>query len=158
MSVAHRDNDEILTSKAEKALYKIKKVSREFQVPYLAGYSKDRETLYIDCDSARGYESDGRFVETDPFLCVHEFVEDSCMNNGASYPLGHSMATAAERGCVEDAGLRWDEYCHFMDLEVKNAEGRKEFDNLPPDLDLAPYTQAQDKTDLKLLKRMGYYG
>lgn len=158
MSISHRPDpeDKIFSRRAEKDVYKIKAVSREYQVPLLAGYSRDRKTLYIDCDSASGFFCKllGEHVETDKYWCIHEYVEDSCENNGADYLLAHSLATLAELKAVEDDGVDEKEYNRFCDEQVKKAGGRPKYDNLPPDLDTKPYYQ--DHESVGLLKRMGY--
>ena len=153
MSVADRTVGKVFAKRAETEIYKLKKVSREFQVPYLAGYSKDRRTLYIDCDSLQGFKDKGTFVDTDKYLCIHEYVEDSCEDNGASYNLGHACATLAELGAVADDGVDVDAYNYFMDQEVRKAGARKSYTNLPKNLDLLPYISAPENRSL--LKRMG---
>ncbi|MGH7744018.1 MAG: hypothetical protein ACREQ5_04260 [Candidatus Dormibacteria bacterium] len=157
MSVSDRisSSDKIFALRAEREIYKIKKVSRQYEVPFVAGYSRDRKTIYIDSKMPTGFKcKNGEFYETDKYLCIHEFVEDSCENNGASYLLAHSLATLAEERAVEDDGVDLEEYNDFMAKEVDKIGSRKHYTNLPPDLDTQPYYQ--DGESKRILKAMGY--
>lgn len=152
MSVSDREekSEDIFAKRVEKRLFQLKKISRAYDIPYLAGYSKDRKTLYIDKDSAKGFDG----IDTDRYLAIHEYVEDSCEENGADYVLGHALATLAELGAVAADGVDVDAYNAFMAKEVKKAESKKKFD-LPSDLDMQPYIT--DDPSKALLKKMGYY-
>ena len=157
MSISHRPipDEKMFSREAERHIYQIKKVSRDYEVPYLAGYSRDGSTLYIDKYSARGFiTSNGVKVDTDKYLCIHEYVEDSCLRNGATYTLGHAIASLAEAKAVEEDNVPLMEYNRFMDGEVRKAGSRKSYEDLPPDLDTRPYFQDHKSNDL--LMRMGY--
>lgn len=114
-------------------------------VPYLAGYSYDCKTIYID-----------RHLPADKYdfkyLIMHETVEKSLMDElGVPYEFAHIVATAAERTLVESDGLNWKEYDKFMQKYVKTAE-HEELQFLPDDLDITPY----EGTMLgAMLKKMG---
>ena len=46
------------------------KVSRAFDVPYVAGYSQDGRTIFIDRHMPRSFRYRGKVVETDRFLVL----------------------------------------------------------------------------------------
>ena len=51
---------------------RVKKLDRAHDVPYLAGYSLDGKTIYIDRHMPRAFRFGGRSIETDRFLILHE--------------------------------------------------------------------------------------
>ena len=53
--------------------------SHGWDIPYLAGYSKDGKTIYIDRDLKK-WEWLGKWVNTDRFLFLHEKVEKSIID------------------------------------------------------------------------------
>ena len=69
-------------------------VSREFHIPYLAGYSNDGETIYIDKRMPTGFRSTkgakaGRWVPTDSYLVLHEAIEKNLESTGMRYQFRH---------------------------------------------------------------------
>ena len=53
---------------------RVKHLDRGHDIPYLAGYSKDGKTIYIDRHMPRAMKFRGREIDTDRFLILHEAV------------------------------------------------------------------------------------
>jgi hypothetical protein len=130
---------------------RVKKFDREHDIPYLAGYSNDGKTIYIDRHMPQHFKVRGRVVETDRFLILHEEVEKTLIDQlGLHYLHAHQIATRAEQAAVRAAGIRWRDYDGFMQKYVKRA-GDEKLTKVPRDLDLKPY---RDEHDEDLLRRM----
>ena len=54
---------------------RVKKFDRKHDIPYLAGYSLDGKTIYIDRHLPRSFEYKGRAIAVDRYLLLHEEVE-----------------------------------------------------------------------------------
>ena len=150
----HRD-DTLLSNDmlihAVKAIMKRVRLDRMWDIPYLAGYSIDGKTIYIDRHLPRTYRSNRRRVRVDPFLILHESVEKALVDKlGLRYQHAHQIALRAERASVAAAGLSWDPYNRFMLRHVKDA-GHEQLRRVPPQLHLKPYW---DEDDIKLIHRM----
>jgi hypothetical protein len=130
---------------------RVKKLDRAHDVPYLAGYSLDGKTIYIDRHMPRSFKLRGRSVETDRFLILHEEVEKTLIDQlGLHYLHAHQIATRAEEAAVRAAGIKWRDYDRFMQKHVKTI-GDEHLTKVPKDLDLKPY---RDEHDDDLLRRM----
>lgn len=126
-------------------------ISREFHIPYLAGYSKDGRTIYIDSRMPEGFNTgdDKRWVSTDQFLILHEAVEKALLSfflkkhQPVIYEFAHQIALRAEQAAVEAQGVDWKAYNKFMGkcIMMCEAEG---YDNIPDQLDLQPYVNESD--------------
>jgi hypothetical protein len=130
---------------------RVKKLDRAHDVPYLAGYSLDGKTIYIDRHMPRAFRFGGRSIETDRFLILHEEVEKTLIDQlGLHYLHAHQIATRAEQAAVRAAGITWRDYDRFMQKYVKTI-GDERLTKVPKDLDLKPY---RDEHDDDLLRRM----
>jgi hypothetical protein len=130
---------------------RVKKFDRQHDVPYLAGYSQDGKTIYIDRHMPTEFKFRGRTVETDRFLVLHEEVEKTLIDRlGLHYLHAHQIATRAEQAAVRAAGISWRAYDRFMQKNVKRA-GDERLTKVPADLDTKPY---RDEHDVDLLRRM----
>jgi hypothetical protein len=130
---------------------RVRKLDRAHDVPYLAGYSLDGKTIYIDRHMPRAFKFRGRRIETDCFLILHEEVEKTLIDQlGLHYLHAHQIATRAEQAAVRAAGITWRDYDRFMQKYVK-AIGDERLTKVPKDLDLKPY---RDEHDDDLLRRM----
>jgi len=128
-----------------------KKLDRDHDVPYLAGYSNDGKTIYIDRHMPKVWKYRGREVSTDRYLILHEEVEKTLIDQlGLHYLHAHQIATRAEQAAVRAAGISWRDYDRFMQKYVKEI-GDEGLTKVPADLDLKPY---RDEHDDELLKRM----
>lgn len=132
-------------------LRRARKLDRRHDIPYLAGYSRDGRTIYIDRHMPRSFRLRSRTIETDPFLILHEEVEKTLIDQlDLHYLHAHQVATRAEQAAVRAAGISWREYDRFMQKYVKRI-GDERLTRVPPDLDTKPY---RDEHDLDLLQRM----
>lgn len=130
---------------------RLKKLDRAHDVPYLAGYSLDGKTIYIDRHMPRAFRLRGRTIETDRFLILHEEVEKTLIDQlGLHYLHAHQIATRAEQAAVRATGITWRDYDRFMQKYVKKI-GDERLTKVPKDLDLKPY---RDEHDDDLLRRM----
>jgi hypothetical protein len=122
----------------------IVKLDRRHDIPYLAGYSRDGKTIYIDRHMPKWFKFQARRINTDRFLILHEAVEKALIDQlGLRYLHAHQIATRA-------SGLTWQAYDRFMRKFVKRI-GDETLRRVPRDLDLKPY---QDEHDDALLRRM----
>src|SRR5690242_10421 len=130
---------------------RVKNLDRKHDIPYLAGYSQDGKTIYIDRHMPRSFKYRGREIDTDRYLILHEEVEKTLIDQlGLHYLHAHQIATRAEQAAVRAAGVNWRDYDRFMQKYVKRI-GDERLTKVPADLDLKPY---RDEHDLDLLHRM----
>ncbi|HVX04119.1 MAG TPA: hypothetical protein VHA71_03255 [Rhodanobacteraceae bacterium] len=132
-------------------LRRVKKLDRSHDVPYLAGYSMDGKTIYIDRHLPTHFEYRGRTIEVDRFLIMHEEVEKTLIDQlGLHYLHAHQIATRAEEAAVRAERISWRAYDRFMQKYVKSV-GDEGLKKVPRDLDLKPY---RDYHDWDLMQRM----
>src|SRR5436305_9399933 len=125
-----------------------KVIDRDHDVPYLAGYSLDGKTIYIDRHMPKAMTYAGREIDTDRYLVLHEEVEKTLIDQlGLHYLHAHQIAARAEQAAVRAAGIRWRDYDQFMQRYVKRI-GDERLQRVPADLDLKPY---RDEHDFDLL-------
>jgi hypothetical protein len=130
---------------------RVKTLDRKHDIPYLAGYSLDGKTIYIDRHMPPKFKFRGRVIDTDRFLILHEEVEKALIDRlGLHYLHAHQIATRAEEAAVRAAGVLWRDYDRFMQKHVKTI-GDERLTRVPHDLDLKPY---RDEHDDDLLERM----
>ncbi|MGO4642392.1 hypothetical protein AB4Z43_28500 [Mesorhizobium sp. 2RAF45] len=145
------DVDDHVLADVVVALQKRVKVSRDFDIPYIAGYSGDAKTVYIDRHLPRTMAWKGRKVRLTPFLVTHEIVEKALLDElRLHYLHAHQIALRAERDAVRGAGLTWKAYQAVMKAHEK-AIDEESLKNVPGDLDLTPY---KDLNDYALLDRL----
>ena len=90
---------------------RVKKLDRNHDIPYLAGYSLDGKTIYIDRHMPQSFKFRGRKIDTDRFLILHEEVEKTLIDQlGLHYLHAHQIATRAEEAAVRAAGITWRDY------------------------------------------------
>ena len=132
-------------------LRRVRKLDRSHDVPYLAGYSVDGKTIYIDRHLPRTMSYKGRKIQVDRFLIMHEEVEKTLIDQlGLHYLHAHQIATRAEEAAVRADGVLWRDYDRFMQKYVKRI-GDERLQQVPEDLDLKPY---RDEHDFDLIARM----
>ena len=132
-------------------LRRVKKLDRDHDIPYLAGYSQDGKTIYIDRHLPKTFTFRGRTIEVDRFLILHEEVEKTLIDQlGLHYLHAHQIATRAEEAAVHAQKITWEAYDRFMQKYVK-AIGDERLTKVPVDLDLKPY---RDYHDYELLRQM----
>jgi hypothetical protein len=124
---------------------------RDHDIPYLAGYSVDGKTIYIDRHLPQTFTYKGRTIEVDRYLILHEEVEKTLIDQlHLHYQHAHQIATRAEEAAVRADGISWRAYDRFMQKFVKEM-GDERLSKLPADLDLKPY---RDEHDYDLMRRM----
>lgn len=132
-------------------LRRVKKLDREHDIPYLAGYSLDGKTIYIDRHLPRSFKFRGRNIEVDRYLILHEEVEKTLIDQlRLHYLHAHQIATRAEQAAVRADQIEWRAYDRFMQKYVKKI-GDERLTKVPADLDLKPY---RDEHDYDVLKRI----
>ncbi|HYB58392.1 MAG TPA: hypothetical protein VEK12_19695 [Alphaproteobacteria bacterium] len=132
-------------------LRRVKKFDRSHDIPYLAGYSVDGKTIFIDRHLPRTFKFRGREIAVDRYLILHEEVEKTLIDQlGLHYLHAHQIATRAEQAAVRADRIEWRDYDRFMQRYVKRI-GDERLTKVPDDLDLKPY---RDEHDFDLIKRM----
>jgi hypothetical protein len=130
---------------------RVKKLDRQHDIPYLAGYSNDGKTIYIDRHMPSSFRYRGRDINTDRYLILHEEVEKTLIDQlNLHYQHAHQIASRAEQAAVRAAGINWRDYDRFMQKNVKRI-GDERLSKVPADLDLKPY---RDEHDSDLVQRM----
>ena len=104
-----------MTDHALRALRARANLDRNHDVPYLAGYSVDGHTIFIDRHMPKSFIYKKRRVLTDRFLIMHEGVEKSLIQLfGMHYLHAHQIALHAEQAAVRAEGIDWKAYDDFM--------------------------------------------
>jgi hypothetical protein len=141
----------IMLDLAVEAILKKVKLDRKHDIPYLAGYSLDGKTIYIDRHMPESFISEGRTIKTDRFLILHEAVEKTLIDKlGLHYQFAHQIALRSEEAAVRADYISWSEYDNFIQKYIKEI-GDETLTHVPADLDCKPY---RDEHDNLLLKRM----
>jgi hypothetical protein len=132
-----------------------------WDIPYLAGYSEDGRTIYLDRDLPASFVLNGRKVPSDELLILHERVEKSLIDALREAGDGDQVLLACLR--MKSSDDRVYEHCHgaatriemyavmlkyghaalsaydaFMRDQVKRAEDER-IRRVPRDLDMTPY-------------------
>lgn len=132
-------------------LRRVKKLDRNHDIPYLAGYSVDGQTIYIDRHLPRVMNYKGRKIDVARYLIMHEEVEKTLIDQlGLHYLHAHQIATRAEEALIRADKILWRDYDRFMQKYVKTV-GDERLKKVPKDLDLKPY---RDEHDFDLIGRM----
>src|SRR5246127_4150936 len=127
-------------------------LERDYDIPYLAGYSLDGHTIFIDRHMPKSFVYKRRKVLTDRFLIVHEAVEKSLIQLlGMHYLHAHQIALYAEQAAVRAEGITWEAYDAFMQDYIK-VIGDEDLTRVPDTLDLTPYKDFHDVEELKKMK------
>jgi hypothetical protein len=127
-------------------------LERGYDIPYLAGYSLDGHTIFIDRHMPKSFVFRGRRVMTDRFLIVHEAVEKSLIQLlGMHYLTAHQIALRAEQAAVRAEGITWAAYDGFMQEYIKTIEDEG-LTKVPDLLDLTPYRDFHDTAELKKMR------
>jgi hypothetical protein len=59
---------------------RMKKLDREHDIPYVAGYSQNGEKIYIDRHMPKTFKYEGKRIDTDKFLILHEIIEKALLD------------------------------------------------------------------------------
>src|SRR5436853_7667861 len=152
--VRHRSDDiedDVLLDVVKAIRRRVRAVNRGYDVPYIAGYSIDGHTVFIDRHLPRSFRWLMKTVRVEPFLLIHEIVEKALLDElRLHYLHAHQIAVRAERDAVKAAGVSWWAYQRFMKQHERKIEQEK-LVKVPANLDLTPY---RDEKDFGLLERL----
>src|SRR5437764_7828037 len=144
-------DDAVLLDVIKALRRRVQVVNREYDIPYIAGYSVDGRTVFIDRHLPRQFRWLMKRVRVEPFLLTHEIVEKALLDElRLHYLHAHQVAVRAERDAVKAAGVSWWAYQRFMKQHEKHIEEEK-LVKVPATLDLRPY---RDEKDFGLLQRL----
>jgi hypothetical protein len=130
-------------------------VNRTFDIPYIAGYSRNGKTVFIDRHMPASFATEGKRVKTDRFLVLHELVEKSLLDElRLHYLHAHQIALRSEQAAVRAAGVSWHDYNAFTQANEKKI-GDERLQRVPETLDLTPYS---DEKDFPILQRLAAAG
>jgi hypothetical protein len=131
-------------------------ISRDFDIPYIAGYSQDAKQMYIDRRAPIIMHWKGQIWHLERFLSVHEMVEkfleakfDMPYDQGGTSH-AHDIATEIELANVKAHGLDPEAYQSIWDKLAPKLEKAPLY-KCPKDLDLTPY---ENEKDYELIKRI----
>ena len=118
------------------------KVNLDYEVPYIGGYSKDGQTIYIDRNYPKNFKDlSGKIHNAHHPLIIHEMAEAVLMC-ALSFEDAHHRALEYEIAGLRSAGIPIDEYYGFLykyvRKNVRKVRAAYAFE-LPPDLDMRPY-------------------
>jgi hypothetical protein len=131
-------------------------VSRQYEVPYLGGISKDGKTVYID----KGLPDvlPKTQIPVDKYVALHERSEWWLMTRlgldylGDHQTGGHPFAVRIEHDALIADGFDPDAYEDELAAFIKADETeRVSRETVPPDLFQGPYRDDQDALDRKIL-------
>ncbi len=144
---------DLMLERATDAIGKRVAIDHDHHVPYLAGYSNDSKTIYIDRDLPASFKNKaGDKVPTFKYLMLHEAVEKSLIDRlNLHYQHAHQIALRIEKAAVVADGVSWKEYDDFMQEWIKEA-GHDSCTDLPGDLDITPYIDEHDDEILAKMK------
>lgn len=129
-------------------LRRVGKIDRSYDIPYIAGYSRDGSTVFIDRHMPSSHAYRGRRVQTDRFLITHEIVEKTLLDGlHLHYLHAHQIALRIEQAAVRAAGISWRDYNRFTKAYEKKI-GDERLVRVPRDLDLTPYREEHDLPEL----------
>ena len=152
--VRHRSEDienDVLLDAVKAIRRRVRVVNRDYDIPYIAGYSRDGHTVFIDRHLPKSFRWLMKIVRVEPFLLTHEIVEKALLDElRLHYLHAHQIAQRAERDAVKAAGFSWWAYQRFMKQHEKSIEQEKLI-KVPAELDLTPY---RDERDFALLRRL----
>jgi hypothetical protein len=143
--------DDVLLDAVKAIRRRVRVVNRDYDIPYIAGYSRDGHTVFIDRHLPKSFRWLMKTVRVEPFLLTHEIVEKALLDElRLHYLHAHQFAQRAERDAVKAAGVSWWAYQRFMKQHEKPIEEEK-LVKVPAELDLTPY---RDEKDFALLRRL----
>jgi hypothetical protein len=142
-------SEEALDEVVAALLRRVGKIDRSYDIPYIAGYSRDGSTVFIDRHMPRSFVYRGRRVLTDRFLVTHEIVEKALLDQlSLHYLHAHQIALRIEQAAVRAADIPWRDYNRFTKAYEKTI-GDERLTRVPRDLDLTPYRDEEDVAELR---------
>ncbi|MBX4191895.1 hypothetical protein KW798_00180 [Candidatus Parcubacteria bacterium] len=129
-------------------------IDNTYDIPALAGYSKDTPTkLYMDRGLKQIFPvASGAQMDVYRYLAVHELVEkcliDTVPWTSRAYQQSHQLAQRLEQEAVRTEGFSWREYQYTIMVPEIDKAYTKPVRRLPHDLDETPY---RDSDDMQIL-------
>lgn len=120
----------------------------DHDIPYLAGYSTDGGTIYVDRDCPMFIGS----VPVYKLIVIHEYTEKSLIDRGMHYRQAHELAERAELDRAIALGIDWDDYMAELERYVKRAE-HGAISAVPADLDMTPYVDMMDFDEIAKIEK-----
>lgn len=130
-------------------------------VPYAAGYSVNAKTVFYDKEVPKFLEvkaknSRTKTVKVNLYVTFgfHETTEKSLEDEPYELPyqLAHQCALRLEQALVEAYGADWDDYNKKTIALCDKIYARKEFPNMPKNLDDEPMLDEHDTAILEQMK------
>jgi len=129
-------------------------INRDYDIPYLSGYSNNGKIIYIDRHMPKSFLLKGRRILTDRFLILHEAIEKTLIDElNLNYLFAHQIALRAEKEAVLADDISWKEYDNFMQAHIKEI-GDERLTRVPKNLDIKPYRDEHDKALIKRMKQV----
>jgi hypothetical protein len=139
--------------RVQRQLHRKRSVSRWYDVPYLAGYSKDGRVIYIDRHFPKILAVHGKLIDPTPFILIHEITEKSIIDAlGWDYQHSHAVAEQKEDEAWRKVGINPIDAQNALKPFIKTAESER-IKAPPPNLDLTPYRDDHDTQTLLHLAR-----
>lgn len=140
------DLDKVLRDpKIQKALGQRLKFDFSWDIPYLAGYSKDGKTIFIDRHLPKILKIGKKHLWVVPPLARHEHLEKTLEDlYGYEYPAAHQLATLYEERLVKNMLGTIKGYESALKPYIKADEVEKLI-RAPKNLDLKPYRYQPDE-------------
>ena len=138
-------------------IYNNARIDRTFDVPYLAGSSRDGSVVYIDRHLPEFLEYKGQKYNVLPLFVFHERTEYAIERGlNCPYQYAHQLVLRNEReGLAATLKIPWKVYDDFCQEWIKFADDEK-LQRIPWDLDIKPYEDEDDwKALLAIQKQIG---
>ena len=129
------------------------KIVTDYDVPYVGSCNLKGNKVYIDYELPKTLTHAGKRYNVYRYIVMHEVVEmlfEHALK--FAYRDAHQIALRVERALVQSDGLPWPVYDRFCARWVKRIGARKHYPNPPPDIELKPEIDEDDKATLR---RMG---
>jgi hypothetical protein len=144
-------SDDVMNDAVKALRRRVRAIDHSHDIPYVAGYSVDAKTIFIDRHLPRTFRSWTARVRVEPFLLTHEIVEKALLDElRLHYLHAHQIAMRTERAAVQSAGVSWNAYQRFIKRYQKAIESER-LKKVPKNLDLTPY---RDEKQFDLLERL----
>lgn len=140
--------------KIQARLARLFRIDRSFDLPYVAGYSRDGSIIYIDRHFPTKLQVGSRSANFLQALATHEHTEKTLIDvYGWKYQQAHHLATMAEHRVVRALGFLPKEYEKAVQPYIK-ADAHEKLKRVPPQLDLTPYIDDNDYPTLFRLRSL----
>src|SRR4051794_6312788 len=137
-------SDEVMTEVIKALRRRVRKIDRTYDIPYIAGYSVDGKTIFVDRHLPPTFRSWTKRIRVEPFILTHELVEKALLDElRLHYLHAHQIALRTEQAAVQSAGISWTAYQKFIKQHEKQIEMER-LTKVPRNLDLTPYRDEKD--------------